>query len=70
MTAAGTLPAIRRAGAGPFQTILTGHKRVRRAAACGSRLTATPPGAGVLRRSGDRRMRTNVVVAFIPAGRR
>ena len=31
VTAAVTLPAVRRTGAGPFQTILTGDKLVRRA---------------------------------------
>jgi hypothetical protein len=64
VTAAVTLPAARRTGAGPFQTILTGDKRVRRGGRVRLRLTATPPGARVLDRS--RRVRTKVVVAFIP----
>jgi hypothetical protein len=64
MSAAVTLPANRRTGAGPFQTILTGDKRVRRAGRVRLRLAATPPGVRVLARS--RRVRTKVVVAFFP----
>jgi hypothetical protein len=64
VSAAVTLPADRRTGAGPFQTILTGDKRVRRAGRVRLRLAATPPGARVLGRS--RRVRTKVVVAFFP----
>jgi hypothetical protein len=59
-----TLPANRRTGAGPFQTILTGDKRVRRAGRVRLRLAATPLGARVLDRR--RRVRTKAVVAFIP----
>ena len=64
VSAAVTLPANRRTGAGPFQTILTGDMRVRRAGRVRLRLAATPPGARVLDRR--RRVRTKVVVAFFP----
>jgi hypothetical protein len=64
VSAAVTLPANRRTGAGPFQTILAGDTRVRRARRVRVRLDATPPGARVLGRS--RRVRTKVVVAFFP----
>ena len=64
VSAAVTLPANRRTGAGPFQTILTGEMRVRRAGRVRLRLAATPPGARDLDRR--RRMRTKVVVAFFP----
>ena len=59
-----TLPANRRTGAGPFQTILTGERRVRRAGRVRLRLAATPRGARVLERR--RRVRTKVVVAYFP----
>ncbi len=62
VSASVTLPANRRTGAGPFQTILTGDMRVRRAGRVRLRLAATPPGARVLSR--PRRVRTKVVVAF------
>ena len=62
VSAAVTLPANRRTGAGPFQTILTGDVRVRRAGRVRLRLTPTPPGARVLDRR--RRVRTKVVVAY------
>ena len=64
MSAAVTLPANRRTGAGPFQTILTGDMRVRRAGRVRLRLAATPRGARVLDRR--RRVRTKVVVAYFP----
>ena len=64
VSAAITLPANRRTGAGPFQTILTGDKRFRRAGRVRLRLAATPAGARVLDRR--RRVRTKVVVAFFP----
>jgi len=64
VSAAVTLPANRRTGAGPFQTILTGDMRVRRAGRVRLPLAATPPGARVLDRR--RRVRTKVVVAFFP----
>ena len=64
MSAALTLPANRRTGAGPFRTILTGDKRVRRAGRVRLPLAATPAGARVLDRR--RRVRTKVVVAYFP----
>jgi hypothetical protein len=64
VSAAVTLPANRRTGAGPFQTILTGDTRVRRAGRVRLRLAATPPGERVLDRRG--RVRTKVVVAYFP----
>jgi hypothetical protein len=64
VSAAVTLPGNRRTGAGPFQTILTGDARVRRAGRVRLRLTATPAGARVLDRR--RRVRTKVVVAYFP----
>jgi hypothetical protein len=68
VSAAVTVPANRRTGAGPFQTILTGDMRVGRAGLVRLRLASTPPGARVLDR--HRRVRTKVVVASSPAGRR
>jgi hypothetical protein len=64
VSASVTLPANRRTGAGPFQTILTGEKRVRHAGRVRLRLAATPRGARVLERR--RRVRTKVVVAYFP----
>jgi hypothetical protein len=64
VSASVTLPANRRTGAGPFQTILTGDARARRAGRVRLRLAATPPGERVLGRS--RRVRTKVVVAYFP----
>ena len=64
ISAAVTLPAKRRTGAGPFKTILTGDKRFTRAGRVRLRLAATPAGARVLHRR--RRVRTKVVVAFFP----
>ena len=64
VSAAITLPAKRRTGAGPFTTILTGDKRFTRAGRVRLRLAATPAGARVLHRR--RRVRTKVVVAFFP----
>ena len=64
VSAAVTLPANRRTGAGPFQTILTGDRSVKRAGRVRLRLAATPPGERVLDRR--RRVRTKVVVAFFP----
>jgi len=65
VSAAVTLPANRHTGAGPFQTILTGDRRVRRAGRVRLRLAATPRGALVLRR--NRSVRTKVVVAYFPS---
>jgi hypothetical protein len=64
VSAAVTVPASRRTGAGPFRTILTGDMRARRAGRVRLRLAATPPGARILDRS--RRLRTKVVVAYFP----
>jgi hypothetical protein len=64
VSAAITLPANRRTGAGPFTTILTGDRRVRRPGRVRLRLAATPTGARVIRR--DRGLRTKVVVAHFP----
>ena len=64
VSAAVTLPTNPRTGAGPFQTLLTGDKRVRRAGRVRLRLAATPPGTHLLDRS--RRLRTKVVVAYFP----
>ncbi len=64
VSAAVTLPANRRTGAGPFQTILTGDVRVRHAGRVRLPLAATPAGARVLDRR--RAVRTKVVVAFFP----
>jgi hypothetical protein len=64
VSAAITLPAHRRTGAGPFRTILTGDKRFRRAGRVRLRLAATPAGARILYRR--RRVRTKVVVAYFP----
>ena len=64
MSAAVTLPAKRSTGAGPFQTLLTGDMRVRRAGRVRLRLAATPHGARVLERR--RRVRAKVVVAYFP----
>jgi hypothetical protein len=60
-----TLPAVRRTGAGPFLTILTGDMRVRRAGRVRVRLEPTPAGARMLARHG-RRLRTKVVAALVP----
>lgn len=64
VSAAVTLPANRRTGAGPFETIMTGDRRVGRAGRVRLRVAATPPGARALGHS--RRLRTKVVVAFYP----
>jgi hypothetical protein len=64
VSAAVTLPANRRTGAGPFLTILNGDVRVRRAGRVRLRLAATPRGARVLDRR--RRVRVKVVVAYFP----
>jgi len=59
-----TLPAARRTGAGPFTTILTGDRRVRRAGRVRLRVEPTPAGSRVLSRRG--RLRTKIVVALLP----
>jgi hypothetical protein len=63
LSAAVTLPANRRTGAGPFLTILTGDKGVRRAGRVRLRLASTPGGERVLSRR--TRVRTKVVAALI-----
>ena len=62
--AAVTLPAVRRTGAGPFTTILTGHRRVRRSGLVRLRLAPTPAGSRALTRRG--RLRTKIVVSLVP----
>jgi hypothetical protein len=64
VSASVTLPSNRRTGAGPFQTILTGDKRVKRSGRVRLRLATTPRGARVLERRG--RVRVKVVVAYFP----
>jgi hypothetical protein len=64
LSAAITLPANRRTGAGPFLTILTGDMRVRRAGRVRVQLDATRPGTRVLARRP--RLRTKVVVSLVP----
>lgn len=64
LSAAITLPAVRRTGAGPFTTILTGDRRVRRSGRVRLRLAATPAGSRAL--DGRRRLRTKVVVSLVP----
>jgi hypothetical protein len=64
LSAAVTLPAVRRTGAGPFTTILTGDRRVRRTGRVRLRLAATPAGSQALDRRG--RLRTKVVVSLVP----
>jgi hypothetical protein len=59
-----TLPAKQKTGAGPFTTILTGEKRVKRAGRVRLRLKATPAGEKVLAKR--RRLRTKAVVAYFP----
>ena len=58
-----TLPN-QRTGEGPFETILTGDMRVKRAGRVRVRLDSTPRGERVLDRR--RRVRTKVVVAYYP----
>jgi len=64
LSAAITLPASRRTGAGPFTTILAGDKRVRRTGRVRLRLAATPAGSRALGKRG--RLRTKVVVSLVP----
>ena len=64
VSAAITLPAVRKTGAGPFLTILTGDVRVKHAGRVRLKLSATPPGERVLARRG--RLRTKVVVSLLP----
>jgi hypothetical protein len=64
LSAAITLPSDRRTGAGPFITILTGDKLVKRSGRVRLRLDSTVPGGRVLARRG--RVRTKVVVSLLP----
>jgi hypothetical protein len=64
LSAAVTLPSDRRTGAGPFITILTGDKLVRRSGRVRLRLDSTTPGGRVLARRGP--VRTKVVVSLLP----
>jgi hypothetical protein len=64
VSAAVTLPASRRTGAGPFLTTLTGEMRAKRPGRVRLRLDATPAGARVLKR--HKSVRTKVVVALFP----
>ncbi len=64
VSAAITLPANRRSGAGPFLTILTGDMRVKRAGRVRLKLDSTTPGARVLGRRP--KLRTKVVVSLLP----
>jgi hypothetical protein len=64
LSAAVTLPANRRTGAGPFRTILTGDMRVKRPGRVRLRLASTPPGRRLLARR--RRVRTKVVASLLP----
>jgi hypothetical protein len=59
-----TLPGNAKTGAGPFTTILTGEKRVRRAGRVRLQLASTPAGSRVLSRR--KSVRTKVVVAYFP----
>jgi hypothetical protein len=67
LSAAVTLPANRFTGAGPFLTILTGDKRIRRSGKVRLRMASTMPGARVLSRRP--RVRTKVVVSLLPRER-
>jgi hypothetical protein len=66
LSAAITLPANRRTGAGPFTTILVGDMRVKRPGRVRLRLASTPPGARILARR--KRVRTKVVASLLPRG--
>jgi hypothetical protein len=67
VSAAITLPASRRTGAGPFLTTLTGETRAKRPGRVRLRLDATPAGARALKR--HKSLRTKVVVALFPKRR-
>jgi hypothetical protein len=64
VSASVTLPGDAKSGAGPFTTILTGSKRVKRAGRVRLTLTSTPAGTRVLSRR--KHVRTKVVVAYFP----
>jgi hypothetical protein len=62
-----TLPADRRTGAGPFVTILTGDRAVKRAGRIRLRVAPTPQGQRVLARR--KPVRTKVVASLFPRNR-
>jgi hypothetical protein len=64
VSAAITLPDNRRTGAGPFTTLLTGERKVRRPGRVWLRMEPTAPGERVLQRR--KRVRTKVVAAYFP----
>jgi hypothetical protein len=64
VSASVTLPGNARTGAGPFRTILTGSKRVKRPGRVRLTLSSTPAGSRVLARR--KHVRTKVVVAYFP----
>ena len=64
VSASVTLPGNQKTGAGPFTTILTGSKRVKRPGRVRLTLTSTPAGSRVLARR--KHVRTKVVVAYFP----
>jgi len=64
VSASVTLPGNAKSGAGPFTTILTGQKRVKRAGRVRLQLSSTPAGSRVLARR--KSVRTKVVVAYFP----
>jgi hypothetical protein len=65
VSAAITLPAVRKTGAGPFLTILTGERHAAHAGRIKLKLRATAPGERVLAR--PYRLRTKVIVSLLPA---
>jgi hypothetical protein len=64
VSASVTLPGDQKTGAGPFTTILTGEKRVKRPGRVRLTLSSTPAGSRVLARR--KHVRTKVVVAYFP----
>jgi hypothetical protein len=64
VSASVTLPRNAKTGEGPFTTILTGQKRVKRGGRVRLTLTSTPAGSRVLARR--KHVRTKVVVAYFP----
>jgi hypothetical protein len=66
VSAAITLPSVRRTGAGPFLTILTGETRAKHAGRIKLKLRPTAPGERVL--AHPARLRTKVIVSLLPAG--
>jgi hypothetical protein len=64
VSAAITLPSVRKTGAGPFVTILTGERRVTQGGRIKLKLRATAPGERALARPS--RLRTKVIVSLLP----